>query len=61
MGWAPPAAEIGDDVVVFPGCHIPVVVRRVALEKFIDANLVFTHDAKDCTHSACEAKEIPFY
>lgn len=56
VGWAPPAAEITDVVAVFPGCHVPVVIRRVHVEKVTAANLVFTHDATHCTQSSCEGQ-----
>jgi hypothetical protein len=61
MGWAPPAAEIDDVVIVIPGCHVPMVIRRVHVEKLDSANLVYSHDANRCTHSGCEGFETAIH
>lgn len=61
VGWAPPASEIDDIIAVVTGCHVPLVIRRVHVEKFMDADLVVTHDASECTRPACEAEKPPFY
>ena len=55
-GWAPPAA-VGDMIAVFPGCHVPLVLRRVHVEEFIDAHLLIRHDARGCTQPACGAEK----
>ncbi|KAF7503696.1 hypothetical protein GJ744_003374 [Endocarpon pusillum] len=61
LGWAPPAAVVGDFIAVFPGCHVPLVLRRVHVEKFIDVNLVEQHDACGCTQPICGAEISAFY
>jgi Heterokaryon incompatibility protein (HET) len=61
MGWAAPAAEIGDKVIVFPGCHVPIIVREVHIQEIKDANTVCTHDAENCGLAACQEKGQRFY
>lgn len=29
VGWAPPGASLEDIVAVIPGCHVPIVLRRI--------------------------------
>lgn len=61
LGWAPPAADLEDTVAVIPGCHVPIIVRRVHATDFADANLVCSHDAKDCSQLGCEDNKSQFY
>lgn len=28
VGWAPPAAVVGDVIAIIPGCHVPMVLRK---------------------------------
>ena len=30
VGWAPHSAAVGDIVSIIPGCHVPIVLRRVS-------------------------------
>jgi Heterokaryon incompatibility protein (HET) len=30
VGWAPPATATGDVVAIIPGCHVPIVLRKVS-------------------------------
>jgi Heterokaryon incompatibility protein (HET) len=29
VGWAPPAAACGDVISIIPGCHVPIVLRKI--------------------------------
>jgi hypothetical protein len=29
VGWAPPAAVCGDVISIIPGCHVPIVLRKI--------------------------------
>lgn len=29
VGWVPPAAAVGDVISIIPGCHVPMVLRRI--------------------------------
>jgi Heterokaryon incompatibility protein (HET) len=61
MGWAPPATELGDVIVVLAGCHVPLVVRKVHVDGLADPNLVSTHDTRGCSWSTCKGQQSTFY
>jgi hypothetical protein len=61
MGWGPSMSEVGDIIAVVAGCHVSLAIRRVHVEKLMNANLVITHDVNKCTQPACETEKQPFY
>ena len=50
VGWAPPAAALGDVISIIPGCHVPIVLRKVRNSSVVHTNtssLLDNQDPKD--------------
>lgn len=60
VGWAPPAAAIGDVISIIPGCHVPIVLRKAHDRSFTRKDSAALLDTEATQRQDLE-EEIPLF
>jgi hypothetical protein len=57
IGFGPRATNVGDDVYIIPGCHVPIVIREKTLY-VMKSNCSLHSNTRGCMQPGCDTRPV---